>query len=155
KLAGGGATVPVLVVDRQRTLGDSTEILRWLADRAPGSLYPAGARARAEVLALEDRFDEPFGPATRRVVYFHTLGHEGTPRYNCPGVPRFEAAGIELGFGWVGRFITRRLRISAERIVADVAGIRAVFDEVAARVGERRYLVGDAFTAADLTFACM
>ncbi len=62
---------------------------------------------------------------------------------------------MELGFALAGRFLRRRLRISDERTVADVAGICAVFDDVAARVAERRYLVGDAFSAADLTFACM
>jgi glutathione S-transferase len=34
-LAGGGATVPVLVVDRRRTLRDSTEIMTWLAGAPP------------------------------------------------------------------------------------------------------------------------
>lgn len=48
------------------------------------------------------------------------------------------------------------LRITPENGEACLGTIRRVFDSVAARLADgRRYLAGDAFTAADLTFACL
>lgn len=155
KLAGGGLTVPVLVVDGQRALADSTDILAWVDAREPGSLLPRDASERAEVRRLEERFDEELGTATRRLVYFHVLRHPELLHYNANGTPRVERVAIALGFSVVGQFLSRRLRISPERITADLAGVRATFDDVAARLQGARYLVGDRFTAADLTFACM
>jgi glutathione S-transferase len=157
--AGGGATVPVLVVEGSRALSDSTDILGWLDERVPGSLYPDGGTAREEVLALEDRFDEVLGPATRRVVYFHLMDHDAALRYNDAGVPRIEravlAASVGVARSLVKRFIRARLRVTSGAIPGDLAAIRGVFDQVAARVTGRRYLVGDGFTAADLTFASL
>jgi glutathione S-transferase len=155
KLAGGGLTVPVLVIEGQRALADSTDILAWVDAREPGSLLPRDARERAEVERLEERFDEDLGPATRRLVYFHVLEHPELLHYNANGTPRAERMAISLGFSLARRFLTQRLRITPERIGADLTGIRAVFDDVAARLNGARYLVGDRFTAADLTFASM
>jgi len=157
--AGGGATVPVMVLDGGRALADSTDILQWLDGQAPGSLYPETRRARDEVLALEDRFDEVLGPATRRVVYFHILDRDDLLPYNNAGVPTHERAALTLtlgvGFAVAKRLIRRRLRVAAGAIPGDVAAIRAVFDEVAGRVAGQRYLVDGRFTAADLTFASL
>jgi glutathione S-transferase len=155
KLARGRVTVPVLIVDDRRTLSDSTDILRWIDEQAPGSLYPVDAARRAEALRLEEHFDEDLGPATRRVVYFHVLPRRDLLRYNCAGVSRLEAAVLEVMFPFVGQLIRRRLRISADGIPSDLAGIRTVFDEVGGRIAGRRYLVGDGFTVADLAFASM
>ncbi|MEO7329654.1 MAG: glutathione S-transferase family protein [Minicystis sp.] len=154
-LAGGGVSVPVLTGAGPRALADSTHILQWVDAQAPGSLYPKDPAQRAEVLRLEDYFDEALGPATRRVVYFHVLDRPDLLRYNCAGVPAFEAAVIEVALPVAALFLRRRLHISAARNTLDLVRIRALFDEVA-RLGEgRRYLVGEAFSAADLTFACM
>jgi glutathione S-transferase len=71
------------------------------------------------------------------------------------GAPGFEQLAVELGFDLVGKIISRRLGITPERLPRDLARIRAVFDEVGALVAGRRYLVGDRFSAADLTFASM
>jgi glutathione S-transferase len=157
--AGGGSTVPVLVVEGGRTLADSTDILKWLDAQSPGSLYPRDAAERDEVLALEERFDRVLGPATRRVVYFHLMDHDAFLPYNYAGVPRLERVVIAVTQGvalaLVKRAIRRRLHVAAGAMPGDLAAIRAVFDEVAARVAGQRYLVGGGFTAADLTFASL
>lgn len=154
-LAGGGATVPVLALGSGRTLADSTDILRWVDEQSPGSLYPQDPTLRDEVLRLEDRFDERFGPATRRVVYFHLLDRRDLLHYNATGVPSVERVALNLVFPLAALYIRRRLRISQARVDRDVAAIRAAFDEIGARVDGRRYLVGDTFTAADLAFASL
>jgi glutathione S-transferase len=154
-LAGGGTTVPVLAVGGRRSLCDSTEILRWIDEQAPGSLYPRDEPGRAEIMRLEDRFDEDLGPATRRVAYFHFLPEKRLLHYNGIGAPLLERAAIRAGFAFAGAFIRLRLRITPEAVARDEVAIRALFDEVARTLAGRRYLVGDRFTAADLTFASM
>lgn len=48
------------------------------------------------------------------------------------------------------------MRITPENGEAALGKVRRVFDSVAERLADgRRYLAGDAFTAADLTFACL
>src|ERR1700749_3255043 len=73
-LAGGGRSVPDFVADDGEGIADSTDILRW-ADRrlAPDQrLYPAGALGDRGA-ALEDAFDEGFGPDGRLWLYHETL----------------------------------------------------------------------------------
>lgn len=48
------------------------------------------------------------------------------------------------------------MRITPENGEAALGKVRQAFDSVAARLADgRRYLAGDALTAADLTFACL
>jgi glutathione S-transferase len=55
------------------------------------------------------------------------------------------------------RFLLRRgLRITPESAIRSLDRVREVFDTVGRRLAEgRRYLVGERFTAADLTFAAL
>jgi glutathione S-transferase len=92
--AGGARSTPALVTS-DGVIGDSTDILLWANERAATGreLYPGDPEARAEVLALEDRFDEELGPHARRAIYFHMLPSR---RLTLPlmtyGVPSHERA---------------------------------------------------------------
>lgn len=157
KRAGGGISVPTLATD-DGALTDSTDILKWINERAPAAgLYPADADRRAQVEALEDLFDETLGPATRRVIYYHLLDSKKIAfDYNCNGVPRFERLALHLIYPGAKWFLRRRLKIDSAAAQAALVTIRGVFDDVAGRLADgRRYLTGDRFTAADLTFASL
>lgn len=148
-------SVPVLV-HAQGVLTDSTDILRWADQQAPCGLYPADSALRAAVDRWEDRFDETLGPATRQHVYAFGFG---TPELMMgPATERV---------GWFDRLLVPRILPRARRMFdrlldlspaglqgADEA-IDATLDAVAAAMDGRQWLVGDQFTAADLTFACM
>lgn len=150
--------VPVLVTEGQ-AIADSTAILQYL-DRhhvpPQRRLYPAAQRA--EIEALEERFDEQLGIETRRWVYhrFMTLPPREVLRIAAQNTPGWERAMAPLLFPMMRRFLGTRLGTTAEAVATGSATITAIFDEVAARLEDGRpYLLGEQFTAADLGFACM
>jgi glutathione S-transferase len=156
--AGGGRTVPVLVA-REGVFAESADILAY-ADRhtePSARLYPEDAVARAEVVALEQGLDADLGPQGRRWMYFHILPERELGRaYNCTGVPAWERRAFPLLVGVMAGYIRHLFAIGPDTGTQAGAAVQQTFDAVAARLEDgRRYLCGDAFTAADLTFAAL
>jgi glutathione S-transferase len=141
--AGGGRTVPVLVTEAGSVLADSSDILRW-----------AGVPEAAE---LEAWLDRDLGPEGRRWMYHHTLPHtRALAPWILAGVPRWERAAFRWGIRGVEPAIRRLLDVDAGTAAASLERVDAVFDAVAERLADgRRFLAGDRFTAADLTFAAL
>ena len=156
--AGGRRTVPVLVT-REGALTESRDIVRWASDRVTGAarLYPDDPTELAEVLRLESAYDAPFGVETRKLAYWWFLPQRRLLlQYNNQGAPAWERAGMGVIFPLAKKLVMKSLRIDASTVVAAEAHVWRVMDEVAERLRDgRRYLVGDRFTAADLTFAAM
>ena len=145
--AGRGWTAPVLVT-ADGALTESPAIVRW----ADPSLYPDPEAAR-----LEARFDAELGPHARRWMYHRVLHRRDLViEYGAHGVPRWERAVLPAFLPLVRRVIARYLDVDDATAAQSRARVRALFDEVGARLEDgRRYLVADAFTAADLTFAAL
>jgi glutathione S-transferase len=154
----GGTSVPVLIVDAGRSLTQSSDILAWVDARSPQiGLFGRNDAERAQIEALQRRFDTDLGTAARRVAYFHLLGDAGssvklmTRTMSRPAALLFRAAFPLLRAG-----MRRSMRIDRSGADRSLAKVRAVYAEVAARVSDgRRYLVGDHLTAADITFAAL
>lgn len=151
-------TVPILRID-DLTLTDSTQILHHLDRHAAPTtrLFPDDA---PDVAPLEAAFDDPLGVDARRWVYdgyFRSGRMHDIVAVAAQGAPRWQARALPLVFPLVRAFLTRRLGgLSRATIDAGTTRSRASFDRVAALLADgRRYLCGDRFTAADLTFACM
>jgi glutathione S-transferase len=158
KRAGGGISVPCLAGGDAGTLSDSTDIMKWASARGPAdrSLYPEEPSQRAEVERLEDELDEGFGPATRRLVYWYMLPRKDLAlAYNPTGVPGWQRRLFPFIYPAAKLFLRRRLKITDAAVQKDEADIRRVFDDIARRLGGRRYLVGDRLSAADVTFASL
>jgi glutathione S-transferase len=158
RLAGGRRTAPVLVTGSGDVLPDSTAILRWTDTRVSPErqLYPDGALG-VEAEALESSLNDQFGPDTRLWVYQETLPvvHDMGP-WVLSGIPRWEQVFFRAAGPLVGVSIRRYLRVDAAAARAALARIDEVFDDVAGRLSDgRRFLLGDRFTAADLTFAAL
>lgn len=153
----GGRSTPLLVVEGGPTLRDSTDILHFADDVGTRGepLFPAGDD---DTTTLEDRFDEALGPHVRRLGYFFLLDHRPAiealiASANVPVLER-RLAGNAIP---VVKFVLRRgLKISPAGAARSRARIEEVFAEVEQRLRDgRRYLTGDRFTAADLTFASL
>lgn len=149
--------VPVLVTG-DGAVTDSTAILRFLDARLPESrrLYPGNQRA--EIEALEERFDECLGVETRRWVYFHWMSAPTREvlRIAGQGTPRWQRALAPALLPLLRRYLNRHLAISRGNVDRGMQIVDGIFDEVGARLADgRRFLCGDRFTAADLSFACM
>jgi glutathione S-transferase len=156
--AGGGGTVPVLVA-AEGVFAQSADILAY-ADRntePAARLYPEDPERRAQVVALERDFDAGLGREGRRWMYFHILPERDLGRaYNCTGVPAWERRAFPLLLGVMSGYIRHLFAIGPETGTAAGAAVQRTFDAVAARLDDgRRYLCGDAFTAADLAFAAL
>ncbi|MBK9703429.1 MAG: glutathione S-transferase [Betaproteobacteria bacterium] len=156
--AGGRRTTPILVTD-DGVIGDSTDILLWANGRAPPgrALYPEDRAERAEVLALEERFDEDLGPHVRRAIYFDLLP---SPKLTIPmmthGVPGHQRALLPLLYGPLQRVMRSSMRIDAAGAKRSLDTLMAVVDDVSKLLADgRRYLAGDRFGAADITFAAL
>lgn len=150
-------STPVLITREGRALCDSTEIARWASaaiaggDGDPGPLFP-----HAEVGKWVDHFGTALGPYTRLVGYYHVLRAPAAMRAM---VRANVGAAQALGFRAVAplgkRLLARSLGVTAERAARAVERVRAEVERVEQRLASRRYLVGDTFTAADLTYAAL
>jgi glutathione S-transferase len=130
----GHTTVPVLLADGD-VVGDSDAALEWLEAHHPApALVPADACERAQVRAWEIAATESMAPFGRLIM----IG-----RYKAldlqPLADHFAAK-----YGWTPAAETR-----AERL------LRLVLRDLAQAVERSPYLVGSAFTRADLTVAAM
>ena len=156
--AGGGTTVPVLVTG-DRVLRESEDILRYADEHLPPErrLFPDDPAERSEVEALSRELDDGLGPDARRLIYVLMFDAGRTAlRFNNQGVPRWEALMLTGLWPLATRFVARHLDITAATRADDERRVRATFDAIAERLSDgRRYLCGDRFTAADLTFACL
>jgi glutathione S-transferase len=155
--AGGGQTVPVLLTP-EGPIGESEQILEWVDRRTEESqrLFGEGEE-RDRAIALSRRLDERLGPHGRRLIYVRMFEQpEVMLRFNDQGVPRWEDRLLRLTLPLAKRFIARVLEIRPGVEHEDEATVFAEFDWVAEQLADGRpYLLGERFSAADLTFAAL
>lgn len=156
RLTGQTAT-PVLL------LGDAVEhgssrILEVLEARQPDPpLFPEDPGERGKVADLMHHFDQVVGPQVRCALFSVMLGE---PDYLCATFsapkPRAVRALYRAGFPLVKGVMARANGVTGpEAVEAAFADTRAALDLVASRAGPGGYLVGERFSAADLTAAAL
>lgn len=150
--------VPVLIEGR-RVIIDSTAILKHLEQYAPreSRLYPADSATRAQVEALEDRFDETLGVESRRWFYYHYLPRaDESLRLIGQGVPAIERTLAPLMFPFMRRYAAWLLDVSERTVEMGIVRVKQVISQTDDILADGRpFLVGNHFSAADMTLACM
>lgn len=144
-------STPVLITDDGRALRDSGDIVRYAAEQSGEDLHPV-----PEVAEVEQRLHDRLGPHGRRVTYYFLFDNPDLlPPLARRNVGRAEAALFNAMLPITRRFLVRRLGIDRESAERSMQIARAEFAYVEELLGDRDYLVGDRFTAADLTFAAL
>jgi len=153
--SGGNRTAPVFVAGG-KTYSESTDVLRYADEHGSADkLFPAGD---AEVERLEEHYDRHLGPTARRAVYDDVLR---LPRAQLAGLlgkdaPSWEKRVARIATPVIGGMIRRGLRVNPPEVKRSKEMVERIFGEVEAHLKDgRRYLTGDRFTAADLTFAAL
>lgn len=153
----GQMQVPVMVIDGDVVPGSAAIIDRLERAVPEPALYPSEPEARAEALALQHRFDEEVGPATRRALFSEMLsaGSYFSSMFGRSASPAALVA-YRTAFPVTRRFIGKATGASdAARVAHALEVAEAAFDEVASRTAATGYLVGDRFSVADLTAAAL
>jgi glutathione S-transferase len=150
-----GRTVPVLTTSSGEVIPDSTDILHW-CDRT-GNAAPLFPADQPDVAVLEEEFDKQLGPATRRLGYFHLLPSKAAMiDVMSKHVPGWERRVGPLLRPMSVALMRRGLKINEAGAARSTAIIDRIFAAVADRLSDgRRYLCGERFSAADLTFAAL
>lgn len=156
--AGGGLTAPVFVCT-DGVFADSGDILSWAdAQSLPGrALYPDDPERAAQVRLIEDDFNARLGPHSRCWMYQQLRRRRDLAlAYGCAGIPTWERATLQLGYPVLIAIVAHVLDVTPATAVRSEGEVRAVFDAVGERLADgRRYICGDEFTAADLTFSAL
>lgn len=155
RLAGGKRTVPILV-DGKTVIADSSDIIAWADDRRPTALYPANDTDKADARTLEEDFDAHLGPAARRWAYYQILPRKHLDGLVTKGVPRWEALLLRVTRPLAVGLIKRGLKVDAAGAERSRVKIEDTFARIAQHLADgRRFLIGDRFSVADLTFAAL
>jgi len=106
-----------------------------------------------EVVEFCRWLDAGLGPDGRRLIYKLMLPRpELMLPYNNQGVPAWEGRALTAFYRVAVRWATHRLDLTD---ADDAPLVFAAFDRVAEQLGDKPFLFGARFTAADLTFACL
>jgi glutathione S-transferase len=155
-LRGRSTTVPILETTGVR-VQDSTRILLWLEkNRVPFALLPGDAAERDAALAVEARFDKT-GEEVVRFAYSVVLDDaESVVRFwTVDATPR-QAGVVRRWFPLMRSIFRRKLRLNPATVARSRDAIASSVEWLESQgVPERRYLVGDRLTIADLTAAAL
>ena len=152
--ASGQTLVPALI-DGDRAIAGSTEILLHIEERHPHPpLLSADRGERAECLLLMDWADATFMALTRRLAYHSVLA--GPPR-DLGGLffPQRSELLRTLGGASAGLALRVRFAMTPGRQRRDVVEARRAAAVAVGRLGGAEHLVGDALSLADITLATM
>jgi glutathione S-transferase len=152
----GGTTLPALVLDG-RAIGGSNAVIEAAERLRPEpALYPADAADRRRALALEEHFDEKLGPHLRRALFYDLLPDR---RFTAEAVTVQSGPVARVGYRMAMPLLAPLMRSSMriDHAGAEAGRARTVeaLDRIQSELGPEGYMVGGAFTVADLTAAAL
>jgi glutathione S-transferase len=157
-----GEYVPLIFdPNTQVVISDSTPILRYLDEAYQHKpLFPSEPTPRAEVLRWTLMFDSFLGLRARRLGYAQLIV-EAPELLHKLFLPRILGGLLTYpGISYIATVVvaavlTIRFRLHRNREDEVFEGLEAFLIQVAAHIEGRKYVVGSAFTAADLALAAL
>ena len=148
------SSLPILV-DGETVVQDSTSIITFLDERFPDRpLIPQNPQEAQEALAWEEYLDEEIGVPLRLCFYYHTLPDRARAlRFMLDGAPWYGRPLFALIFPKVRTAMMEGMNIHDASARQSEERLEAALEKLDGALKERRFLVGDRFSRADLT-AC-
>ena len=155
KLSGQSAT-PVLEWDGEVVPG-STAIIEFIENKIPDNpLMPSDEKARDQVSQWCERLDRELGPAVRSLVFASMINHSG---YIVSVFGKKKSAVklffYRLTFPLLKPVIAKANGVNPENLKKAKEIVASYLDEIATATEPTGHLVGNSFTAADLTAAAL
>ena len=154
KLTGKSQT-PALR-DAGEVIAGSAQIIDHLERKFPEPrLYPEDPDERRRALELQREFDDEVGPAVRLAKFFEVMDGEYAAKTFCQEKGVLTRALYRASFPVVQTVMKKKMAINAANAETARERTRSAFDFVAKEAGESGYLVGSAFSVADLCCAAL
>jgi glutathione S-transferase len=153
----GAPTTPYLVLDSGDVVSGSAEIVRRVDLLSGGpSLYPDDPEARAEVDRWIDWLDEEVGTATRLGLFYEIFQDPSfAALVFTTGQPFWKAIPYRRMFPRLIPLVAKRITMNQETAGKANTTIREALERIETATHATGYLVGDRFSAADLTAASL
>ena len=144
--------VPVLQ-DSTVVVQNSSAIITYLDAKYPDlPLTPCDPEAAREAREWEETLDEQIGVTLRRCFYYHALPDRArTLDFILTGAPWYGRPLYALIFPKVREAMIRAMNINAQTARQSEETLLATLDKLDAALSQRRFLVADRFSRADLT----
>ncbi len=152
----GQTSTPVLEWHGE-VIANSANIIDRLEREIPApALYPSDSALLSEALRIQEHFDITVGPATRTVL-FAALASEGAYLTSMFGANKsfWKKIAYRAMFPITRGLIKKGNGVTPDMVARRQTITQQALDEVAQQVQGTGYLVGDHFTVADLTAACL
>lgn len=152
----GKTETPVLIADGQVIAGSAATIDFLEAEHPSPALYPALPEWRRKALEVQRFFDEEIGAEARRAFFLEFLADGGyAARCIADAFGGVTRALYGLGFPITRMIMRKQMELRPEFFDQACAAVRRGLDFVAENAGPDGFLVGDAFSVADLTAASL
>ena len=148
------SSLPILA-DNGTVVQDSTAIITFLEREFPDCpLTPQDLREAKAALEWEEYLDEEIGVPLRLWFYYHTLpDRERALRFLLDRAPWYGRPVFAVMFPRVRTAMAKLMNIHAESARQSEERLLAALERLDGALKERRFLIGDRFSRADLT-AC-
>ena len=153
----GRLGLPILFLEG-KAIGDSTRIIEALERFRPEPpLYPRAPQDRRRALELEEYFDEALGHPIRTALLGPLMRSDPDAALTglALGHPRWKRRVVRLLYEPFRVFYQFRHGINDETMRLAPTQVDAALDRLEAEIQPGGYLVGDAFSVADLTAASL
>lgn len=148
--------VPVLLHNNEAIQGSSTIIDCLDEHYQDYPLTPRDEDLGRLSCEIEAEMDEKLGRPIRQILYYWLLDYPGFIRHCfAHSLPVYKQLVFRLTYPVLRKIMYRTYVISTEKVDEARCGFSQTLSELADTLNNRKYLVGDQFSRADLTVASM